>query len=386
MKTLKEMLLSTIVNGPEVMAEIEEARQKGTDFTLRKDAVSKKMDSIHPGKLELQVSEIIERTKEAKSIRFVSRNGCLPPFEAGQYINLFVEIDGVRTSRPYSLSSSPNERDYYEITVAGIATGFVSDYLLDRVSVGDSFEANGPAGVFRYNPVVHKKSSVFLAGGSGITPFMSMIRDTVEKKADREMHLIYGVRNCDVAIFHQELSDLAAEHKNFHYDLVVSEDDSFAGRKGFIDVNCIRELAPNYSESTFYLCGPQVMTDFCTKALDELNVPGRRIRREMFGSRQDIQNEPGWPEELTGKETFKITVGDKTIDALCSESILTSLERAGVRVNVCCRSGECSLCRVALVSGKVFMPRGVLLRLADQKFGYIHSCKAFPISDIEIRF
>ncbi|MGP1496651.1 MAG: 2Fe-2S iron-sulfur cluster-binding protein, partial [Treponema sp.] len=62
------------------------------------------------------------------------------------------------------------------------------------------------------------------------------------------------------------------------------------------------------------------------------------------------------------------------------------LERAGIRVNVCCRSGECSLCRVKLESGKVFVPRGALLRHADGKFGYIHSCKAYPITDIELSF
>lgn len=127
-----------------------------------------------------------------------------------------------------------------------------------------------------------------------------------------------------------------------------------------------------------------VMTDFCVEALHSLNVRPRDIRREMFGTRQDIQNEPGFPQELSGTEVFKLKVGDKIIDAKCNESILCALERAGVRVNVCCRSGECSLCRVKLVSGKVFMPRGVLLRHADEMFGYIHSCKAYPIGDVEI--
>ena len=79
-------------------------------------------------------------------------------------------------------------------------------------------------------------------------------------------------------------------------------------------------------------------------------------------------------------------IGGKTIEGKSSESLLTSLERAGVRVNVCCRSGECSLCRVKLESGKVFMPRGALLRYADEKFGYIHSCKAYPISDVRLSF
>lgn len=74
----------------------------------------------------------------------------------------------------------------------------------------------------------------------------------------------------------------------------------------------------------------------------------------------------------------------REIKALSRESVLTSLERAGIPMTVCCRSGECGLCRVQLLSGKVFMPRGVLTRHADEKFGYIHSCKAYPIGDLEV--
>lgn len=83
---------------------------------------------------------------------------------------------------------------------------------------------------------------------------------------------------------------------------------------------------------------------------------------------------------------FQIKVGDQTIEAKSGESVLTALERSGLRVNVCCRSGECSLCRVQLVSGKVFTAQGTLLRHADELFGYIHSCKAYPVSDLELRF
>ncbi len=105
----------------------------------------------------------------------------------------------------------------------------------------------------------------------------------------------------------------------------------------------------------------------------------------MFGSRQDIQNEPGWPDDLTGKEEFNICLSDgRSLKGFSGESLLTSLERAGVRVNVCCRSGECSLCRVKLVSGTIFQPRGVLQRYVDEKYGYIHSCKSYPLSDVKI--
>ena len=88
--------------------------------------------------------------------------------------------------------------------------------------------------------------------------------------------------------------------------------------------------------------------------------------------------------DITSDMVFNLKVGAKVIPAKASESILVALERANIRVNVCCRSGECSLCRVKLVKGKAYLANGMLLRLADQKFGYIHSCKSYPISDLEI--
>ena len=368
------------------LTEIEVNRKYGIDYRLEKGRTSEIIARLHPEKLNLIVSEVTRETAEAKTFRLISGNGYLPPFEAGQYINLFVEIDGVRTSRPYSICSSPRQRAYYDITVARIATGFVSDFFLDKVKPGDRFEANGPAGNFHYNSVFHGKKQVFLAGGSGITPFASMISEALNSGMDRQMHLIYGSRTPDGALFNKEFEDFAAKHDNFTYTLVVSEpDDSFDGRTGFIDAECISDVADISSKHMFYICGPEVMYDFCCAELEKLNVPAMRIRREMFGPRQDIRHEPGWPDTLKGDETFTVNVrGKKEIKAVSGEPLLVALERAGFHVPVCCRSGECSLCRVKLVSGTVFQARGVLLRHADEKFGYIHSCKSYPISDMEI--
>ncbi len=382
---LKETLFRTMVHGNEVLNEIDVARKQGADIIIEKNRANQIVEQLHRKKLNLVLSEKFAITNDAMVLRFVSKDGYLPPFEAGQYVNIFVAIDGVTTSRPYSISSSPRQRAYYEITVARIATGFVSDYFIDKAKVGDEFEANGPAGVFHFNPVFHPKKSVFLAGGSGITPFVSMTREILENGLDREVYLIYGVRNEEVAVHHEELKQFAKNHKNFHYELVVSDKDAnWNGKKGFVDGKLIKEVVGKIDDCEFYICGPQIMNEFCEKELKALSIPAKRIRREMFGSRQDIQNEAGWPSKLTGEEVFKIKVDGKVIEAKSKESVLTALERAGIRVNVCCRSGECSLCRVKLVSGEVFLPKGVMLRLADEKFGYIHSCKAYPMSDLEI--
>lgn len=383
-KNIKETLLGTLVHGEEILENIRVMRSVSAD-KISCENVAAASERLHSKSLSLLVSSISDTGKNAKVIRFVSENGYLPPFEAGQYINIFTEIDGVRTSRPYSISSSPKQRAYYEITVARIKDGFVSDFFLDDVKVGDRFEANGPAGVFRFQPVFHSRKSLFLAGGSGITPFLSMTREIVDAALERDVVMLYGCRNSKAALYDEELRAYSEKYPNFKYHLIVSdEDDSWNGETGFIDRNLIMHLVPDYAERTCYICGPQVMNDFCKKELEELGLPEKQIRREMFGTRRDIQNEPGWPENLTGDEVFNVKIGERIIPAKSGESLLTALERSGIRMNVCCRSGECSLCRVKLVNGKVFLSKGVLQRYADEKYGYIHSCKAYPISDLEI--
>lgn len=381
---IKETLLSTLTHGEEVLNNIDVMRRVNKDNVSSKpvDSCAKK---LHPEILNLVLNEVIDTKKGAKVLRFVSKDGYLPPFIAGQYINVIVEIDGCRTTRPYSLSSSPKQRSYYEITVAEVKNGFVSDYLLNYLKVGDELQANGPAGQFVYNSVFHKSKSLLLAGGSSITPFMSMLRESLYSGEDRDFVLLYGSRTLSTAIYHEELLEMSKVFPNFKYYLVLSEKDpSWNGDFGFLDEKIIKKYAPDYLERTAYVCGPTVMHHFCKDILLKLGLKQKDIRDEMFGASLDITKEPGWPSEIKGTEVFKLKVGDKTIDAKANESILVALERAGIRVNVCCRCGQCSLCRVKLVSGKVFLAKGMLLRLADQKFGYIHSCKSYPISDLEI--
>jgi ferredoxin len=104
-----------------------------------------------------------------------------------------------------------------------------------------------------------------------------------------------------------------------------------------------------------------------------------------MGAPKNIVSHPGWPENVKAGDVFKVAIkGRKTISAPASEPLMISLERAGVAIPALCRSGECSLCRTKLLSGKVYQPNGVKLRKSDRTFGYIHPCMAYPITDIEI--
>lgn len=380
-RNIKETLLSTLVHGEETLNNIEVMRKVNRD-KISSEPTDLSSLRLHPKHLSLIVNEIIDTKKGAKILRLISSDGYLPPFQAGQYINVVLDINGARTTRPYSLSSSPKQRSCYEITVAEIKNGYVSDYVLNNIKVGDTLITSGH---FVYNKAFHKNKSLFLAGGSSITPFMSMVRDILLSGEDRDVILLYGSRTLNTAIYHEELTKLSEEFLNFKYHLVLSEkDESWNGDFGFLDENIIKKYAPDYLERTAYISGPNVMHHFCKNTLLNMGMKQKDIRDEVFGSSQDITKEDGWPTNVSKDDVFKLKVGDKVIDAKANEPILVALERAGVRVNVCCCSGECSLCRVKLASGKAYLANGMLLRLADQKYGYIHSCKAYPISDLEI--
>ena len=369
----------------EIIKESSILEKYGFDYQTRKGEVKKIIDALHPQRLDLTVSEMTQETASAKSIKLVNEGGCQPPFQSGQYINVFVDAGGVRTSRPYSIASSPTQTGHYELTVRKVEDGFVSDYLMNELKPGDKISSSSPSGNFHYNPLFHGNKLALIAGGSGITPFMSMIRELADKNLSRRLHLFYGCRVEDDVIYRAELDRIASAHKNFTWDLVVSEPTpSYRGHTGFINATLIKEKLDGL-DWMFFICGPSAMYQFCLPELEKLQIPSRKIKVEVMGAPKDIVAYPGWPENVKAGDVFKVAVkGKKTISASALEPLMISLERAGMAIPALCRSGECSLCRTKLLSGKVYQPNDVKLRKSDRTFGYIHPCVAYPTTDIEI--
>jgi ferredoxin-NADP reductase len=375
---------------------------KGVDYAAGKHTTRQIVERLHPARMRMRVTEIIQQTPSTRTLRFERTDGPLPPFRPGQYVNLFVDVDGVLTSRPYSISSAPSpghppeqaggieEPDTLDLTVRDKPDGFVAPYLLNEVQVGDEFETTGPAGSFYHEPLIDGEDLVFLAGGSGITPFMSIIRDAFgrgEATSPLRIHLLYGSRVPDDVIFGAELTTLAEKHPGLHYSPVISEPPpGYEGLTGFLGAGTIRDQVGGPSGKTFYICGPNVMYDFCLESLTELGVPQYKIKRELYGPPDDVTKEPGWPQDLAADILFEVKVeGRETIRAAAGEPLLNSLERYGIVVPVVCRAGECSACRTRLLSGRVFQPAGTGLRESDREHGYIHACVSYPLEDLIIR-
>ncbi len=277
-----------------------------------------------------------------------------------------------------------------ELTVRDKPGGFVAPYLLHEVQVGDELETTGPQGSFYHEPLTDGDELVFLAGGSGITPFMSIIRDAFGAGAETaplRIHLFYGSRVPEDVIYGDELAELAAAHANFDYTLAISEPPpGYEGVSGFLNADLIRERVGSVAGKTFYICGPNVMYDFCLAALTELGVPAHKIKRELYGPPDDVTREPGWPEGLAGDTLFDVeVVGHKTVRAPAGEPLINTLERYGIVVPAICRSGECSACRTRVLSGRVFQPAHTGLRESDREVGYVHACVSYPLGDLRVR-
>ena len=383
---MKRDIAAQLEGYQEVLQLAKAAETLGEDFRSEKGVAAAYLARLHPAQLSLRVSRIAQETPTTKTFRVVPPEGVLPPFQAGPYVARHVEVDGIRTNRPLSIASPPNQTAYYELTVKRVPGGLVSNFLLDVLQEGDRLTASGPDGCFVYNPLMHGQRLVYIAGGSGITPFMSMIREACDRGLDRHITLIYGSRDEDDIIFHDELSALAARHTNLVYVPVIEQPGSgYTGEKGFMTGDLIERVAGNLEGAMVYLCGPAGMYDFCLAELQARGIPRRRIRREMFGPPVQVSKSPGWPEEITEEDCFRISIVDgPTVEARAGEPLLSSFERAGLAPPSQCRSGECSLCRVRIDKGRVFQPAGVPLRRSDRAQGYVHCCVSFPIENLEV--
>ena len=367
--------------------QASEAKEVVGDFPINLNA-----KHLHPDYCALIIDEIIDRgAANAKTFVLKSKNGdALPYFRAGMYINLKLPMDESLVTRSYSLCSAPKDalKGIYKITVRSNPGGFVADRLLSEMKVGDEVISTCPQGFFFYDRLRDAKTVVGLAGGSGITPFLSMAEAIADGTEDFNLTLLFGSRDEENILFKEELDAIAAKCDKFKVVHVLSDEKKDGYENGFISADIIKKYAPEEGEYSVYLCGPEAMYKFIKPEIEKLGLPERLFRRKMIDVTKTPWECEGYPAEAKGK-TFKVKVkqgpNEYDIEASADEPLLVAFERAGIKAPSRCRSGECGWCRSYLVSGEVFVPQeNELRRWADVEYGYIHPCSSFPVSDIVV--
>lgn len=347
---------------------------------------------LHPANMRFQVVSIEESSDSTRVYRLVSKDGHIPVFHCGQYMNLRLKIGNGVLTRPYTISSAPfearGENPFLEITVHRKKGGFVPDYLFKNLKVGDTLDGSMPFGNFYWEPLRDSKNIVAIAGGSGITPFYSMAKEVAAgKMRGCKLTILYGSAKSDDIVLKNELEQLSSTCWDIKIVHVLSDDPDWPGKRGFIG----KEMIKRYSakDCTYMFCGPFAMYGHILNALSELEIPARRFHHAIISNPSDVSTMPGYPKEKRGK-TFQITVirgmRQDTIHASSLEPVAVALERAAIPIDTHCRNGECGFCRSQLLSGEVYVsPVGDGRRSADQKSDGFHPCSSWPLSDLKIK-
>jgi glycine betaine catabolism B len=362
--------------------------QDGVDYgaDTYRELARRATDRLHPRAMQLGVAAVIQETPSTRTFRCERRDGTLPPFRPGQYLSVKLQIGTVRTSRAYSIASAPGE-PHVDLTVRLNPLGFASPFLFAEVRAGSVLTTSGPEGSFGIEPLIDRGEVVMLAGGSGITPFMSIVRAARQRGWPQRLALLYGSRRSDDVIFGAELEQLASATDRLRYELVISEPEpDYRGARGFLTGELIARIVGDVRGKTFLVCGPAAMGEHCERELERLGAPAQRIRREIFGSAVDVTRLPGRPAAWPADRAVEVeVVGHGTFAARTGEPLLASLERAGLVVPSTCRTGACAECRVRVEAGSVHVLAERGLREADQAMGYVHSCTSYPLGDLRIR-
>lgn len=356
-----------------------------------KDPIRELADALHPGKQEFVVSDIRKASPTSTTYRLKPVNGHVPVFQSGQYANFYLKIGDSLLTRPYSISSAPyearQEDPYFEITIRHNVPYLVPDWFLENVQVGTKLTASLPFGWFIYEPLRDCHHIVGLAGGSGITPFVSMALEIAYGKLDMELTILYGSVNHNDIVCSEELKQAQKTCPDkIHVVHIMSDDDEWDGEKGFLT----KEMIEKYStpDCSYFFCGPPAMFFMIEKIMKEMNVPRKRFRYDTF-AQPAVKMIPGFPMDNVGKVyqlTVKRGIHEDVIKASGNEPVAVALERAGIAVDTHCRGGECGLCRTQLLKGDIIVsPLNDGRRAMDKELGWFHACSAYPVSDLTIK-
>ena len=348
---------------------------------------------LHPVRQHLIIKDVAEIAPGVKTFTLApdetKGTAELAYFRAGQYLSIKADVNGVPVTRPYSISSAPAEsqKGQYQITVKQQEKGFVTDWIFDNWAPGIAVEASGPEGQFYYERLRDCKHIAGIAGGSGITPFVSMARQFQKDGFPVSFTLFYGCNCKSDILFKEELDAIerSADGK-FKAVYVLCKETDACAEEGFVTAELVKKYV-DPDKCSFFICGPQAMYEFVAKELEGFALPQKQVRREVFGEIKNVTHRPDYPKDVP--ESFRLTVtkNGKTvvIPALREESLLVSMERAGLNPPSKCRSGVCSFCRSELVSGEVFVPADTDgRRAADKEYSFIHPCSSYPLSDVTL--
>ncbi len=340
---------------------------------------------------QLRVGSIVTETPRVKTFRLLpsSDDPHMPfTFVPGQFLNLAFGIGGARMNRSYSISSSPMQRGYVDLTVQREPRGAVSRHTNDLLRVGSRIEAGGPVGKFTFTGA-EADSVVLIAGGVGITPLMSIMRYLTEQSWAGDIFFVYSCRTLADFVFANEIAVLQRVNPKLHVAVTVEhpEGTDWKGAQGRITKALLTQAVPELASRRIHLCGPAPMMDAIKTILTELGVPSEQVKTESFGAARPIPGAAGTSVKTTAPATGPLVTfskNSKSAKIHVDQTILELSEELDIGIEFACRVGTCGICKVKMTSGEVEMAVEEALEPDDKADGIILACQAKPKSAVTV--
>lgn len=329
----------------------------------------------------MRVVRVVDETADARSFVLTPTADEAAGFvyEAGQFLTLAVPLGGRSLHRCYSFSSSPEWDDEIRITVKRVDDGRVSNWLNDNLHAGDTLSAMPPAGRFVLRD--HAGPLLLFAGGSGITPVMSLLK-TALLGTDRQVSLVYANRDAPSVIFADELAAIETRYAGrFHVHHRLDD------RDGFLDAATVTRLVGERRDRDVYLCGPEVFMTLIEQCLADLGVSRDHLFVERFASPSDGE----LPAAVVTAESTPVDAGtlpdeievhlrgeSRRVAYEAGQTILQAARAAGLDAPSACEEGYCATCVARLSAGRASMSVNDVLTDAEVADGLVLTCQALP--------
>lgn len=344
---------------------------------------------------ELTVTDVRKTIRDAVVVTLAPRDDEAEAFHftQGQYLTFRRRFDGEELRRSYSICAGADE-GVLQVGIKRVDGGAFSTWANEALEVGDIVEAMSPMGAFftALDPAAEKTYLAF-AGGSGITPVLSILKTTLATEPKSRFTLVYANRAVNSIMFREELEDL----KNIYMGRLnvihmlrsdAQDIDLFTGR---IDREKCRELFARWIDirhvDAAYICGPEGMMLEIAAALREHGLDDAQIKFELFASAQPGRaKRPAVAKQAAGasdRYSAAITLdgATQTVEASKDMSLLEAALANAIDAPYACKAGVCSTCRCRVLEGEVTMAANHALEDYEVEKGYALSCQSYPLTD-----
>jgi ferredoxin-NADP reductase len=342
-------------------------------------------------------------THDVKTFLFEAAQPALFGHEPGQFVALQLQIDGRPVSRCYTISTPPTRPHLLGITVKRQPGGLVSNWLHDTMTPGQQIAADGPLGVFTIARHPSAKY-LFLSGGSGITPVMSMTRTLYDLGSDADIVFVHSARTPSDIIFGRELETIASTVPTIRVIPVCERDaprEPWGGLRGFLTPEMLQMLAPDLAQRVVFCCGPAPYMAAVRRMLDIAGFDMRNYHEESFcfeelplkefsahpttDTAPDNTHDDGHGDASATKTyTVEFARSGRTIICAHDENILDAAYAAGLSPASSCGQGMCGTCKTTMLSGTVDMQHNGGIRPREIAQNKILICCSTPLTDLTI--